>query len=206
MIIIIRELTLFIFLKALLCLNFSQGEIVYISPSPSSYVNIRSKLCFSLDELATNTSWLESDTTLIFLPGTHTLSIELSIINVSSLSLLKLVESTSLLEKSSLKSVVTCQLNASFYFYNVIYISISGLELVGCRLHAVLIKQLLIKSVTFQGKNDSGTALEIITTNASILNSTFTYNRIGRFIVFNPLQNNYDRYYFGWWSNFCNKL
>lgn len=181
-----RELIPFIFLKALLCLNFSQGEVVYISPSPSCN-DIKSKLCFSLDELATNISWLDSNTTLIFLSGTHTLSVEFSIINISSLSLLS--QSTSLLEQSSLKSIVTCQLNASFYFHDVIYISISGLKLVSCRLHAVLIKQLLIKRVTFQGKNDSGTALEIVTTNASITSSAFKYNRIGRCIIFNPLQN-----------------
>ena len=175
-----RELIPFIFLKALLCLNFSQGEVVYISPSPSCN-DIKLKLCFSLDELATNISWLDSNTTLIFLPGTHTLSVELSIINISSLSLL--TESTSLLEQSSQQSIITCQWNVSFYFHDVIYISISGLKLVGCRLHTELIKQLFIKNVTFQGENDSGTALGIVTTNANITNSFFIYNRIGTCII-----------------------
>ena len=99
-----RELIFFVFIKTLVtvCLKFSQGEVVYISQSPSCLGN-KSNLCLSLDELATNTSWFESNTTLIFLPGTHTLSIELSIINISYLSLL----TESSLEQS--RSVVTCQ-------------------------------------------------------------------------------------------------
>ena len=187
---IMRELILFMTLKTLLCLNFSQGEVVYISPSdsPSCYANMKSKLCLSLDELAMNTSWFKSNATLIFLPGTHMLSIELSINNISSFSML--TESTSMLEHSSLKTIVTCQWKASFCFYDITYISISGFKLVGCRLHAILIKQLLIKSVTFQGEKDSGTALEIITTNANITNSAFIYNRIGRCLIYNPQENN----------------
>ena len=166
------------FLKTLVCLKLSQGEVVYISPSPSCFVN-KPNLCLSLDELATNTSWFESNTTLIFLPGNHILSIEFSIINIGSLSLL----TESSLEHSSLRSVVTCQWNASFYIHGVIYISASGLKLVGCRLCAILVKQLLIKSMTFQGENDSGTAIELITTNANFTNSAFIYNRIGKCIL-----------------------
>ena len=138
-----RELILFVFLKTLMCLNLSQGEVIYISPSPSCFIN-KTNLCLSLDELATYTSWFNSNT-LIFLPGTHKLSIQLSIINISSLSLLTELSP----EKSSLRSVVNCQWNASFYFYGVIHISASRLKLIGCRLYAVLVKQLLIKNITF---------------------------------------------------------
>ena len=181
---IMKELILFVIIKILmisttLCHHVNQGEVVYISPSPSYLDN--SNLCLSLDELATNTSWFKSNTALsmIFLPGIHTLSIKFSIFNFIYLSLL----SESFLEQSS--SVVICQKNTGFDFYGITNVSVSGLKLLGCKCDVVSVKQLLIENSTFQGKKDSGTALKITATNAKIFKSVFIFNRIGWCVVSN---------------------
>lgn len=179
-----KELILFVIIKTLvtttlLCHQLTQGEVIYISQSPSCYV--KSNFCHSLNELATNTSWLESDTTLIFLPGVHTLSIKFSIFNISYLSLL----TGSSLEQSS--SVVICQQNtlSGFYFDGITNVSVSGLKLFGCKCNIDLVKQLSIETTTFHGENDSGTALEMAATNANIFKSVFIFNKIGRCVVSN---------------------
>ena len=146
-----RELILFVIVKtlvttALLCLQLTQGEVTYISTSPSCY--LKSSFCRSLDELATNTSWFQSNTTLIFFPGLHTLSIKFSIFNISHLSLL----SESSLEQSS--SVVICQQNTGFNFYGITNVSVSGLKLLGCKCNTVSVKQLSIETTTFHGEYD----------------------------------------------------
>ena len=177
-IIIMRELILVAIVKILVTTTLfyhqpSQGEMVYISPSHSCLV--RSNPCHSLNQLAINTSWLGSNTTLIFLPGAHTLSVELSIFNnISYVSLL--AESSS--EQSM--SVVICQQNAGFNFNGLTNIYMHGLKLLGCNCDIVLVQHLSIENSTFQGEKDSESALEIIATNANITNSIFIFNRIGR--------------------------
>ena len=176
-----RGLTLFVIVKtlvtAILCHQVGHGEVVTISPSPSCPVKLN--FCLSLDKLATNTHLFDSKATLIFLSGIHTLSTELSIFNISYLSLI----TESFIEQSM--SEVICQQNTGFNFNGVHYIDVSRLKLIGCKCNIVLAKQLTIENSTFHGKSDSGTALEIIATNTSIINSTFISNRIGRCLTIN---------------------
>ena len=152
-------------------LHTGKSEIVYITPSPPGLV--QSQPYLSLNQLATNTSWLESNT-LFFLPGIHRLSSEISLSNISYISL---VSDSSLRQPQSL---IACQRNTSFTFHNVSHVRVSGLKLLGCKLSVVLVKQLSVENSIFQGVNDSGTALEIIASNANITNSSFIFNRIGR--------------------------
>ena len=63
-----------------------------------------------------------SDTTLIFLPGNHSLELELLVENVHSFSVYG----------SSSKATITCRHSARFEFRNVSTVTVSGLEFVGC--------------------------------------------------------------------------
>lgn len=156
----------------MLCPDVSQGEVVVISPSSSCPMT--SSVCISLDQLATNVRLFDSNTTIILLPGIHMLSTELSIFNISYLSL----RAESSVEESS--TVVLCQRNSGVNFNGINDIDMCGVKLVGCKCEVVFVKQATIENLTFHGKSDSGTALEIIATNAVITNSTFILNRIGR--------------------------
>ena len=156
----------------------SQGGVVYICPSHSCLV--QSNSCYSLDQLSTNTSRFGPNTTLIFLPGAHTLSVELSISsNVSYLSLLKYPSSQQPM------SVIVCQRNAGFIFHDLTHISLKGLKFLGCKCNITSVQYLSIQNSTFQGEKDSESALEIIATNANITNGIFIFNRIGRCLIIN---------------------
>ena len=178
-----REPILFVIIKILVtttlfCHQPSQGEVIYVSPSHSCLV--QSNPCHSLNQLATNSSKFGSNTTLIFLPGVHTLSVELSIFNnISYLSLL--TESSS--EQST--SVVVCQRDAGFNFHGLTHIYMHVLKLLGCKCNIVSVQHLSIKNSTFQGEKDSESALEIIATNANIINSIFIFNRVGKCLTIN---------------------
>ena len=168
--------TLVIPVTMLLCLYLqpSSSEIVYVTPSPPC--SVQSQLCLSLEQLATNTSWVESNTTLIFLPGIHRLYSN-SVLSISNISYLSLVSDSSIGQP---QSFIVCQSNTSFIFQSVSHVLVSRLKLLGCKCRFVFAKQLSVENSTFQGVNDSGTALEIIATNANITNSYFIFNRIGK--------------------------
>ena len=164
--------TFVVHVTLLLCLHLqpSTSVIIYVSPSPPCLV--QSQPYLSLDQLASNTSWVESITTLIFLPGIHRLSndLNLSISNIRYLSLIPEGES---------QNLIACQGNTSFVFQNVSHVQVSGLKLLGCKCSVESVKQLTVENSTFQGQNDSGTALKINATNANITKSSFVFNRIG---------------------------
>ena len=162
-------------LAVFLCLELSGDckEVVYISPTSCP---VPSKPCLSLNGLAANTSWLdhESNTTLIFSPGIHLLSIELSISSINNLSLFP----QSLKES---QSTIVCQQNASFNYYNINHVLIKGLKFVGCESSVESVEEFVIETSTFHGQNDSGTALEVRKSNVSIINSSFVLNTVGSF-------------------------
>ena len=160
-------------LAVFLCLELSGdcAEVVYISPTSCP---VPSNPCLSLNGLAANTSWLnhESNTTLIFSPGIHLLSIELSISSINNLSLFP----QSLKES---QSTIVCQQNASFNYYNITHVLIRGLKFVGCESSVESVEEFVIETSTFHGQNDSGTALEVRQSNVSIINSSFVLNTVG---------------------------
>ena len=66
-----------------------------------------------------------SDTTLIFLPGNHSLESELLVENVHSFSMYAW-------HGSSSKATITCRHSARFEFRNVNTVTMNGLEFIGC--------------------------------------------------------------------------
>ena len=78
-----RKLIFFVIIK-ILAHNLSRGEVLTMSPSLSCPG--KTNLCLSLDQLATHAHLFDSNTTLIFLSGIHTLSTELSFFNTSNIS------------------------------------------------------------------------------------------------------------------------
>ena len=153
------------------CFGLDESEVVYIIPSPNAPCH--QKLCLTLSHFAADTSWLKSDSTLIFLVGTHNIDIEVS---VSSISILSLVSNSSVEDYQ----IIICEQKASFKFDNIDYLLISGLKFVGCGSNRVVsVKQLTVENSIFQGQNNTGTALELNGTNAEIINASFVSNKVG---------------------------
>ena len=97
-----------------------------------------------------------SDTTLIFLPGNHSLESELLIESVHSFSMYAW-------HGSSLKATITCRHSARFEFRNVSTVTVSGLEFVGCSENRVIsVDQFQLENSGFIGNGIiSGTVLSV---------------------------------------------
>lgn len=153
--------------------SFNHNQMVQLFIRPSSRVPCSSQPCLTLSQLVANTSWLKPNTELIFLPGNHVLNSKLSISNVSKFSML----CDSLVEGSQ---TVHCQNSASFNFDCIDGVSISDIGFVGCGSNKILsVKRFSIKNCSFQGANDSGTALEVNATNLTITHSSFFNYLVG---------------------------
>ena len=77
---------------------------------------------------------------------------------------------------------IKCTSDSSLQFSQSQSIHITDLEFIGCGSNQVIqIKEFLVADTTFQGQENSGTALELIGTTAQIVNSTFVSNRKGSY-------------------------
>ena len=168
---------LFTLVIAVMHLNISSsspGEETTLYITPSSSIQCHAEPCLTLSKLALNSSsWLSSNTTLIFLGGTHTLDTELFVSSINNFFML----TNSTREGTH---VVVCQNRASFNFDGAKELRIHGLKFIGCGSNKFLsIRDLTIENSTFLGQNDSETALNITKSNLIIINSTFIANRVG---------------------------
>ena len=154
------------------CFMFGVGNVIYITPSLRTPCPIEH--CLTLSQFANDSSLGSFYTTLIILQGNHTLDASVNVKNIS-----KLVIHSS----SSVPSLVICQDNeTSLRLERIGEVWIRGLKFVGCGNNKVLlVNQLTIEYTTFLGQNCSGTALEIVETNATILHSCFDSNTVGSY-------------------------
>ena len=118
-------------------------------------------------------SSLSSNTTLYFLPGTHNLKSEHVIGNISELHLLSVSDFP--LEMAT----ISCWPTARMLIGNVHLVHMSHLHFVGCGENKIeSVNQLIINNVMFRGlQGRNGTALELVHTNAKIINSSFLFNQ-----------------------------
>ena len=132
----------------------------------------------TLPEFATNLSqYLSSNTSLVFLPGIHYLSVNISIININNFSLTS--------DHESIGIQIVCRNYSHILFNNSQYVSISYLEFIGCGGNQVKqVEEFVVNNTKFNGENNSGTALEIITSTAWIFNCTFNFNKRGKSKLF----------------------
>lgn len=109
----------------LVAVSTSQSITVYVS-SPSSPCTEEEEPCHSLDYYAHHTSqeWL-SGTIIVFLPGTHTLDVNLSFNLMNTSSLILTSKNCSLV-------IVKCSQNSGFVFKNVTDLQIKCLVFSGC--------------------------------------------------------------------------
>ena len=147
--------------------------MLYITPSPN--VTCPGKPCLSLHQFAANVSWMNSNTTLIFLPGIHRLNTDISVKGIRNLSML----SYPTLEGSQFD--ISCHQSAGFKFDNINNLWMRGLTFFGCNNRALSVKLFKMENSVFQGQNDSETALVLNETNIVIRNSSFISNTVGSY-------------------------
>ncbi|MCG8624462.1 MAG: hypothetical protein MJE68_21025, partial [Proteobacteria bacterium] len=162
---ILIEVIIFGFLSSL---GAGEDKIIYVVPSLNAPC-----LHSPLSQLATNTSYFDDiSTNLVFLKGNHTLDSNFVIANVSKFVLRS--------ESSTLQTRIICYQNASFSFASMYSLLVEGLVFTGCGNNMIMsVNRLVIDNSSFIGLNGTGTALKIIKTNASIVNSYFSANMLG---------------------------
>ena len=121
--------------------------------------------CLTLSEFATRLNdYLRSNTTLVFLPGKHYLTVNMSVSSIDKFSMIS--ESTT--------AKIVCGEDSHIHFNHSQYIFLSNLEFVGCGGNSVKrVKEFVVQNAAFKGQNTSSTALEIVETAIQIVNSTF---------------------------------
>ena len=112
------------------CILFVAGSVYYVKPSVHNPC-LEESSCLTLLQFAANAQdYLDSNVSLIFLPGYHSLDSRLSVHNISELSM----HSNSTLSPSP---IIFCQEQASINFSSIDVVYISHLKFVGCRSHRV---------------------------------------------------------------------
>ena len=155
------------FLFVLLSLNPAASEVYYITTTLMD--QSCPGLCLTLSQFAMNSSfYLDSNTTLIFLPGMHYLNTVLSISNMDNF----------VMQSQNSTAYIACVNCSNITFSNSFYIQIVNLEFTGCGGNEVKhVAEFVAQKSKFEGQKDNvGSALEFIETTAQILDSIFVSN------------------------------
>ena len=152
----------------LLSHHFTKCDVYYITPSTSSSCPTQS--CFTLNEFAANVQSLTITTSVVFLPGNHSLTSHLTIRN----------ETNFLMISNTNNLWIICNEHANFRFISTSFVQIKNLAFLGCgENEAENLTNLVIEDSIFHGIQESGTAFLISRTNAKITKSQFVHNRNG---------------------------
>ena len=149
--------------------------VYHINPSLNS--SCPGEHCLTLSQFVANVKFIESNTTMIFLPGNHTLDTRLTAYNVTSF-IMFCNQSFEDMASSVYNTRITCKMGANFVFSTIQYLKISGIELIECGGNRVqLVKNFTLEHSIFFGKRANRTAMEFVQTNARIVSTTFLSNR-----------------------------
>ena len=149
------------------------GKVHYITPSLDDPCPQNSS-CLTLSQFAANSSYIEMDTTLLFLPGNHTLDRELLLAQVNNFSMTKDgVGNETIFVECSTRS-------GRFHISETASISINGLHFIGCGSNNVSqVNWLTITSSTFQGVQEGNTVLVLNKVSAAtIVSCSFLSNSL----------------------------
>ena len=167
------HLSLLILSTLVLCsLNQAASGVYYITSNSIDLCIMQPCLTFS--HFATNSNhFLHSNTTLVFLPGTHHLSnVNLTLSSVDNF----------VMKSENSTARIKCTNGSTMHFYQSQRIHITNLVFIGCGGNQVRhIEEFVVEDTKFEGRDDSSTALELTETTAQIVNSTFKSNRKGSY-------------------------
>ena len=159
-----------------LCFEWTQtsGKLIYIVPLANESCPAES--CITISQFTINTvnDYLDMNSTLVFLPGNHSLYHKLVIKNVSRLTI------TALFPMS--QTTVTCIDCAGFVFSGIYQVHISDLVFVGCGSSKFeLVNQFtLINYSIHGGQINCGSGITLFNVSAKIANGSFVSNLYGR--------------------------
>ena len=155
--------------------DFTYSNKHYIRPTHDSLCPKNISSCLTLSQFVANSSHNETDTTLLFLPGNHTLSQELTLTDRHNFSMTKYAQD------NEQTVFVECANHMGRFDISVVTsVSINGLHFVGCGNNSVSqAMQLTIEDVIFQSVKDKSMVLVINDVdNANVVRSSFMHNTL----------------------------
>ena len=155
------------------CLTIHGDNVIYVTPSVHESCPEDPRL--TLQQFAKNTSVVESNTTLIFLPGNHRLASNISL-SIARVNYFAMFSESLLTDHELLQLTIICEPNSGFVFVNIEHLWMKGITFIGCSLKASLIELFTIENCIFEGQNYSGTALAIDKSTTKISRSSFLAN------------------------------
>ena len=164
----------------------------YITPSSTTQCPA-GESCLTLSTLAANSSdYFDSNTTLVFLEGSHTLDSELVVSNINGSLVIVSTNGPG-------TAAITCSDEASLEFSDITQLQISGLEFIGCNSKVEVVDQFILEDSRFYGESDDS-ALHLNHANTNIVRSSFVSNTAGTYqrhvqVLAYMRDNNYD---FSW--------
>ena len=162
----LRSYIIFVFVA--LNLEFTTSDIRYILPSTKAATCPSANNCFILSHVAENNfTWISGlNTTLLFMPGNHTLTSSLTIKNLSSFVMIA--------NKHLPRPVINCEQQSMFSFISIAYIRIDGLSLNGCLNEVSMINEFIMKDIIMLGhRNASRRALFVKDSSIIVVGSQF---------------------------------
>ena len=152
------------------------GSLHYIVLTPSLADPACYGHCLTLSQFAGNIDrYIDSNKTLLILRGIHILNESISVFNVTEFSM-------TAADTSSGSVSIKCNKGANINITHVARVHISGLIFTSCGGNQVKsIDQLTIENTSFIGNNANQTALAIVESNVSIIETTFLSHAIGSY-------------------------
>ena len=168
-----RLLTPFLLLFLLAYADFTYSKVHYITPSLDSPCSQYASSCLTLSQFVANSSDNETDVSLLFLPGYHTLDRELLLAHGHNFSMSKYA-------KDNETVFVECNSQLGrFDISETTYVSIKSLTFIGCGGNRVSqVTSLIIADSTFQEVLEKSTVLVINEVNATNIERSQFLNNI----------------------------
>ena len=110
------------------CLTVHRDHVIYVTPSV--HESCPENPCLTLQQFAKNVSMVESNTTLIFLPGNHGFDSNISL-SIASVNYLAMFSESLLADHEQLQFTITCEPNSGFVFVNVEHLWMKGITFIG---------------------------------------------------------------------------
>lgn len=146
----------------------TQGRYYHISPSANDSCSSEVNTCLTLAQFTANLdTYLTWSTTLLFLPGDHSLESDFSVTESDNLDSLYL-------QLNSKFAKIHCDLFASFDFENVSMVYVHGIEFLECSFFLSSVDRVIIKDTAFTGQAAFGNTLELHECYTVIIGSYFT--------------------------------
>ena len=150
----------------------SSGECViyHITPAENESCSIGEQPCLSLSAFAATDLNNSKNITLIMLPGSHNLVMNISILNLQSFEMYA----------NDFNVTITCELSSYLSLESVELVSIRRVTFIGCGNGLMRnVDQIVIQETKFEGLDGTGTSLTLIDSTAEIVDCTFVGNQFG---------------------------